>query len=125
MTALCVALCAVTGPVMAQTQDNMIPLSALDAIAQLPDPSGQFSRVVFALDQEGYIITSVRETMLNRALIRARNAAHEREIVVSRASGRILRDVVVEEFRSAPPVTMVPIDSILEEFDGGIRVLRR
>ena len=58
--------------------------------------------VIEALEASGYAVLSVRETLLNRVRIRARNALHLREIVISRASGSILRDVVLETYVATP-----------------------
>lgn len=58
--------------------------------------------VIEALEANGYVLLSVRETLLNRVRIRARNALHLREIVISRASGSILRDVVLETYAASP-----------------------
>lgn len=119
-------MCLTASGVVAQDIGDGIPLSSLDAIADLPDPQGRFARAVQALDREGYRITSVRRTMLNRALIRAENAVHLREVVISRASGQILRDVIIEDFnpngRSAP---LIPLETIIDDADGQIRVLPR
>jgi hypothetical protein len=122
IAASAIAVMAVmAGPVMAQDQGASIPLSALEGIADMPDPQGRYLRVVYALDREGYTIVSVRQTMLNRALIRARNTSHLREVVISRASGNVLRDVIIEDFSGQGG--MVPLDQILQNFDGQIRVL--
>lgn len=58
--------------------------------------------VIEALEASGYAVLSVRETLLNRVRIRARSAFHLREIVISRASGSILRDVVLETYAATP-----------------------
>ena len=58
-------------------------------------PEFRYLDVIDALDRAGYNILSVGTTLLNRVRIRARNDQHVREIVVSRATGEILRDAVV------------------------------
>jgi hypothetical protein len=75
-----------------------------------------------ALDRSGYEIVSVTDTMLNRVKIRARNTYHLREIVVSRASGAILRDGLVESYATPQAPPLVPIEQIIQNSKGGIRV---
>lgn len=65
-------------------------------------PQERYLDVIDALETAGYTLLSVRETMLNRVQIRARNALHLREIVLSRASGDILRDVALETYTTGP-----------------------
>lgn len=84
------------------------------------DGRTDFLAIIEALSNAGYDILSADVTLLNRVRIRADNGSHLREIVVSRASGRVLRDVVVETRLPAPPV---PLEDLLEFLpDGTIRV---
>lgn len=61
-------------------------------------PEYRYLEVIDALDRTGYQILSVSDTLLNRVRIRARSVTHLREIVISRATGSILRDVVLERY---------------------------
>lgn len=109
----------------AQDQENLIPLSQLDSLSVNPDPQDRYVAIVKALDENGYTIMNVRQTILNRALIRARNQYHLREIVVSRASGQVLRDVIIEDFAPTDQDghNTIPLDQIIESYEGGIRIL--
>lgn len=62
------------------------------------EPRWRHLTVLEALDRSGYRVLSVRETLLNRVRIRAENDFHLREIVISRSSGAILRDVSIETY---------------------------
>lgn len=81
--------------------------------------------VIDALDRNGYQIVSVTNTMLNRVVIRARNEHHLREIVLSRASGHILRDGIMENYLPPDAAPPVPIERILRNTEGGIGVVGR
>ena len=91
------------------------------------DGSNHYIAVLQTLDQRGYTIVEVSNTWLNRLRIWADNNVHRREIVVSRANGRILRDAVVETYAQngvAPQVIpVVPIEELLENHPGGIRIV--
>ncbi|MBF9033966.1 hypothetical protein HKCCE2091_06925 [Rhodobacterales bacterium HKCCE2091] len=64
---------------------------------ELGERSGEiYDEILAALDAQGYQIVSVSSTWLNRVRIRARNSEHVREIIVSRASGEILRDALLD-----------------------------
>ncbi len=83
--------------------------------------------VLQTLEQRGYSIVEVSSTLLNRLRIWAENNVHRREIVVSRANGRILRDVIVETYENAGAdpqvIPMVPIEDLLQNHSGGIRIV--
>ncbi|MFN3663783.1 MAG: hypothetical protein ACK4TM_13640 [Yoonia sp.] len=112
--------------VSADAHNNLIPLSDLETLSVTPGPQERYRKIVLALDRDGYTIETVRQTVLNRALIRARNQYHLREIVVSRASGQVLRDVIIEEFETnREGDTAVPLDQILESDEGRLKVLPR
>ncbi len=72
--------------------------NGVEIIVERP-PEYRYLDVIDALDQEGYQILSVTTTLLNRVRIQARNDMHLREIVISRASGTILRDAILERYR--------------------------
>lgn len=83
-------------------------------LAQTWDAKPVVLSVIDALDANGYRIVSVNTTLLNRIRIQAQNEWHLREIVMSQASGQILRDAILEEFKAAPPgtgVLLVPENS--------------
>lgn len=73
-------------------------VAGLDVFRVQSSPQWRYIEILEALDTEGYTIISVTDTLLNRVKIRARNSQHLREIVVSRASGQILRDAVIETY---------------------------
>ncbi|MDD7970268.1 hypothetical protein [Roseinatronobacter alkalisoli] len=83
--------------------------------------------ILQTLEQRGYRIVDVSSTWLNRLRIWAENRAHKREIVVSRATGRILRDAVVETYGNSglgpEVIPVVPIEDLLQNHSGGIRVV--
>ncbi|WFE76877.1 hypothetical protein [Roseinatronobacter sp. S2] len=91
------------------------------------DGSNHYTAVLRTLEQRGYTIVEVSNTWLNRLRIWAENNVHKREVVVSRANGRILRDAVVETYARngvAPQVIpVVPIEELLENHSGGIRIV--
>lgn len=91
------------------------------------DGSNHYTAVLQTLDQRGYTIVEVSNTWLNRLRIWADNNSHRREIVVSRANGRILRDAVVETFgrNGVQPqvIPVIPIEELLENHSGGIRIV--
>ena len=72
--------------------------------------------VIGALKKQGYTIVRVNTTWLNRVLIRAKNEYVLREIVVSPATGDILRDAIVRRLRPLPKTkpdsqTFIPLPS--------------
>lgn len=54
------------------------------------------AQVTAALEGQGYRVEKVRRSLLGRVIITARNAAHVREVVMSRATGEILSDQIIE-----------------------------
>lgn len=54
--------------------------------------------VMANLEAAGYSVVETKTTFLGRVQITARNAAHLREVVVSRATGEVKSDVIVETF---------------------------
>ncbi len=81
--------------------------AAIAALAQ-DAPDLAFVLLVRLLQQRGYAIESVTTTMLGRVRIVAVNALHRRELVVSRASGQVLRDALVKVFRDDPDQVALP-----------------
>ena len=53
--------------------------------------------VASELEQSGYRIVSITRTMLGRIRITARSGRHEREVIVSRSTGEVLRDMITKE----------------------------
>lgn len=54
--------------------------------------------VISALKQSGYTVLKVERTLLGRVRILAKNHEHLREMVVSRTTGEVKRDVIVINF---------------------------
>ncbi len=52
--------------------------------------------VIYTLENSGYTIVSIRRTLLRRLHITAANGAQTREVVVSRTTGEIKRDSVMQ-----------------------------
>lgn len=105
-------------------------LSIVDIERQLGrSGNDEYLAVLRQLDSAGYEIVEVSVTILNRLKIRARNRQHLREIVVSRASGAVLRDIVLETYKNlseTPEVFLLaPESGLLENYPGGIRVVPR
>jgi hypothetical protein len=123
LTAL-VALTIATGalPAAAMGKRSVTPRVGHLAIYLADSVRYNYAEVTDALDRSGYEIVSVTDTMLNRVKIRARNPYHLREIVVSRASGAILRDGLVESYATPQAPPLVPIEQIIQDSKGGIRV---
>lgn len=100
-------LCLMTGAsISAAVADAAAPPAPLIEID--PQPKWVYLDVLRALEDQGYRILSVQETMLNRILIRADNPLHLREIIVSRANGQILRDIALETYVT-PGADMPPL----------------
>ncbi|WP_146636306.1 hypothetical protein [Nioella nitratireducens] len=83
--------------VVAPSQHRLVE-NGVEIIVERP-PEYRYLDVIDALDRDGYQILSVTTTLLNRVRIQARNDMHLREIVISRASGTILRDAILERYR--------------------------
>ena len=84
-----------------------IALIALIAIAAPTVTAAQegsrsgYTQVIFNLEDDGYRVMQLSSTLLGRVKILARNSIHLREIVVSRATGEIKSDIILEVFRMA------------------------
>jgi len=85
--------------------------SAGTALAQSAEPSASASAgvtlvaqqqtyldVMANLEAAGYTVVETKTTFLGRVQITARNATHLREVVVSRATGEVKSDVILETF---------------------------
>lgn len=98
LSALALALCSSqTGSVSAQNQmPSFDPSSSYIRIEPLPE--FMYLTVLERLEEAGYTIENVTTTWLQRLRIRAINATHRREIVVSPTNGLILRDAIIEVF---------------------------
>ena len=55
-----------------------------------------YSSVIAQLQNSGYRIVEVKRTFLGRSRILARNNVHFREVIVSRSTGEVKRDVVIQ-----------------------------
>lgn len=84
--------------------DLVTAISALSKDA--PDLS--FVLLIKLLQRNGYDIQSVDVTFLNRARIIAANRWHRREVIVSRTSGEILRDVLLDDSGAGIESTVLP-----------------
>lgn len=101
LSAFAAALLLSLLPLAAQP-DPASRVAGFDVFRVQGSPQWRYIDVLEALDTEGYTIVSVTDTLLNRVKIRARNRQHLREIVVSRASGQILRDAVIDTYDYRP-----------------------
>jgi hypothetical protein len=59
--------------------------------------------VMANLEAAGYTVVKTKTTFLGRVQITARNATHLREVVVSRATGEVKSDVILETFATGAP----------------------
>lgn len=100
---LCLMSGANISAAVAEAAATPAPLIEID-----PQPKWVYLDVLRALENQGYRILSVRETLLNRILIRADNPLHLREIIVSRTHGQILRDIALETYVT-PGADMPPL----------------
>ncbi|MDP3338949.1 hypothetical protein [Frigidibacter sp.] len=110
------ALAAALGLALIPLASHADPASrgtGMDVFRVQHSPQWRYIDVLEALDSEGYTIVSVTDTLLNRVKIRARNNQHLREIVVSRASGQILRDAVIETYDYRPAGQERSLDMML------------
>ena len=72
-----------------------------DASAAVQVAQQTYVDVIANLEAAGYTVVETKRTLLGRIRIRARNAVHLREVVVSRATGEVKRDEIVEIFQDA------------------------
>lgn len=61
------------------------------------DQSKAYILTINMLDADGYRITAIDRTFLNRIMVRATKGQIRREIVISEATGMVLRDVIFGE----------------------------
>lgn len=71
--------------------------------------------VVASLEAEGYVIKDIQTTWLGRIKILAASRANLREVVVSRTTGEIMSDVIVEIYAQGDGATAAPPTDL----DGG------
>ncbi|MEC7763640.1 MAG: hypothetical protein VX874_17180 [Pseudomonadota bacterium] len=74
-----------------------LPLQAdaqTTAAAWHEDQSKAYILTINMLDADGYRITAIDRTFLNRIMVRATKGHIRREIVISEATGMVLRDVI-------------------------------
>lgn len=84
---------ATAGVANAQQSGQLAP--ALVPVTPLILMQISYVDVIANLEGTGYQIVDMRSTFLGRIKLRARNAIHMREIVVSRSTGEILSDVII------------------------------
>ncbi len=85
---------AAFAPLPAQAADGMqSPGRAAYQIAQLG-----YTDVLVMLERTGYKVVKMDSTLLGRVRILARNREHLREVIVSRSTGEIKRDVILKRF---------------------------
>ena len=63
--------------------------------------------VMANLEAAGYSVVETKTTFLGRVQITARNATHLREVVVSRATGEVKSDVILETFATGDTAAAV------------------
>ncbi len=61
------------------------------------DQRNAYIQTINMLDADGYRITRVDRTFLNRIMVQATKGQIRREIVISQATGMVLRDVIFGE----------------------------
>ena len=82
---------------MAQAQSAGVSANA-NAGVTLVAQQQTYLDVMANLEAAGYTVVETKTTFLGRVQITARNAAHLREVVVSRATGEVKSDVILETF---------------------------
>ncbi len=90
-TVLALIIAAMPSPMIAQDA-GFTSLSESYQLAQSRD----YNDVVSGLQATDYMIEDVTTTLLGRTLITANNGTQRREVVVSRSTGEILSDVVMD-----------------------------
>ena len=86
----CLALIAPSGAALAQSAGSGVTEAEL-AVAE----NGFALQLVTSLQESGYTIVEVRKSLLGRVRVIAENDRHRREIVVSRTTGEIRRDALI------------------------------
>jgi hypothetical protein len=74
--------------------------SAMSQNANYQVAQQTYGDVIMQLQNGGYRIEEVKRTFLGRIRILARNKVHLREVIVSRSTGEVKRDVVIEVMAS-------------------------
>jgi hypothetical protein len=88
---------AVGSTSMALAQSADVSASA-NASVILAAQQQTYLDVMANLEAAGYTVVETKTTFLGRVQITARNAAHLREVVVSRSTGEVKSDVILETF---------------------------
>ncbi|WP_457935419.1 hypothetical protein [Mesorhizobium sp. 10J20-29] len=102
---LAVATLLAAAPVnlaLAQTATGTVVDGSFTLVAQ----QQSYLDVMANLEAAGYVIDSTKTTFLGRVQITAHNRQHQREIVVSRATGEIKSDVITELFEGSASATL-------------------
>jgi len=97
------------GPASAE-EKALTGIDLVNAISALSKdaPDLSFVLMIKLLERNGYTIQSVDVTFLNRARIIAANPWHRREVVISRTSGEILRDMLIDDSGAGLNSTLLP-----------------
>ena len=98
--ALSIALLTASGSFAQQVSAGAEAASAVEMQGQIGEmlfaQARTEAQVIAALELQGYEISDTRRSLLGRVIITAQNDIHVREIVMSRATGEILSDQVVD-----------------------------
>lgn len=98
--ALSIALVTATGSFAQEVSTGAGAASAAETQGQIGEmlfaQARTEAQVIAALELQGYEISDTRRSLLGRVIITAQNDVHVREIVMSRATGEILSDQVVD-----------------------------
>lgn len=96
------------------------------------DAANIAARVVAALADQGYHVVEVSQTFLGRLRIVAESATNQREVIVSRSTGAVLRDRITATFdagvtagataNGSASVTGGVTDGITDGLTGGVSV---
>ncbi|MBF9034698.1 hypothetical protein HKCCE2091_10640 [Rhodobacterales bacterium HKCCE2091] len=73
-----------------------LPAAAAETVAAADLPALRDRDILRALAAHGYAIVSIRDTWPGRTRITATNGFHTREVILSRSTGEVLRDMLVE-----------------------------
>lgn len=107
--ALSIATISATGA-LAQNATSEV---GAEAAAEVQAQSGEIlfaqarteAQVVAALELQGYEISAIRHSLLGRVVVTAQNQVHVRQVVMSRGTGEILSDQIVDLIAGADAQT--------------------
>lgn len=85
----------------ALAQQPKAPGAAAPAGAEMQLAQRTYADVIVGLENSGYEVVEMTTTFLGRARIVARSPEHLREVVVSRSTGAIKSDVILESYTEA------------------------